>query len=106
MGLAKDAEKINMPDAILDKYLAENKLKYLAQAVIEKFAEISSLAAAKLSEDDSYSSGVLAAPNHDAYRTLRGISNTMRQEYQKLRSEPAVGRVVIHFPEKGEVREY
>lgn len=104
--MAKDVEKINMPDATLDKYLAEDKLKYLAQAAIEKFAEISSIAAAKLSEDDSYSSGMLAAPNHDAYRSLRGISNTMRQEYQKLRSEPAIGRVVIHFPEKGEVREY
>ncbi|MDE5831946.1 MAG: hypothetical protein K2H64_03005, partial [Desulfovibrio sp.] len=95
-----------MADTILDKYLAEDKLKFLAQAAIEKFTEISSLASSKLSEDDSYGSGVLAAPDHDAYRSLRGISNTLRQEYQKLRSEPVVGCVVIHFPEKGEVREY
>lgn len=95
-----------MSDSILEKYLNENKLKHLAQDSLEKFAEISRLASAKLSEDISFNSGVLAAPNHAAYRKLRGISTTMRKEYEKLKFEPANRRVVIYFTQNKEVKEY
>lgn len=95
-----------MPESYLEKYLAEDKLAHLAQESIDKFIEISGAAEAKLSHDSSCSAGILAAPNHDALKNLVGISNTVRQDYLKLRSEPAVGRVVIDFPDKKETKIY
>lgn len=95
-----------MSESHLDKYLAENKLAHLAQESIEKFAEISGIVESKLSQDFSYSSGVMASPNHDALRNLASISNTLRHEYLKLKAEPAVGRVVIDFPDKKETTVY
>ena len=59
-----------------------------------------------MSQDFSYSSGVMASPNHDAFKNLASISNTLRHEYLKLKAEPAVGRVVIDFPDKKETKVY
>lgn len=95
-----------MSESYLDKYLAENKLAHLAQESIEKFAEISGIVESALSRDCSYSSGVMAYPNHDAFRNLASTSKTLREGYRKLKNEPAVGRVVIDFPDKKETKVY
>lgn len=95
-----------MSESYLDKYLAENNLVDLAQESIDKFAEISGIVESKLSQDSSYSSGVMAYPNHEALRNLASTSETLREGYRRLKNEPAVGRVVIDFPDKKETKVY
>ena len=95
-----------MSESYLEKYLAENKLSHLAQESIEKFAEISGVVESALSREYSYSSGIMAYPDHDAFRNLASTSKTLREGYRKLKNEPAVGRVVIDFPDKKEAKVY
>lgn len=95
-----------MKKITLDKYLSEDKFEFLAQESLDKFEEVSNIVTSKLSEDSTYSPGLLAVPNDVAFRKLVGISNTLLKDYQKLTCEPVVGRVVIHFPEREEVKVY
>ena len=75
-----------MIESHLVKYLAEDKLTHLAQESIDKFTEISGVVESKLSQGSSYNSGIMATPNHDAFRNLTRISHTVRQEYLKLKN--------------------
>lgn len=95
-----------MSESNLEKYLGENKLIHLAQESIDKFTEISNVVESTLSQSSSYRPGILADSNYNAFTNIINITNTVQQGDQKLKSEPAVGRVVIYFPEKKETKIY
>lgn len=95
-----------MLEPYLVKYLDKDKLTHLAQESIDKFTEISGVVESKLPQNSPYSPGIMASPDHDAFRNLARISNAVRQDYLKLKNEPAIGRVVINFPDKKEIKVY
>lgn len=95
-----------MTESPLSNYLGSDKLKNLAQGSIKKFDEISNAASSSLSQDRPISSGIFATPNHDAYRNAEAIKRGARQGNQRLAIEPAVARIVIHYPEKNRIEEY
>lgn len=96
-----------MAEQQLDRFLSEDKkLAYLADESLKKFDEISSIAESELKEKRTYTPGVLASPNEDAYKNLTRISINRQKNLQSLKTEPVIGRVVIRYQDTNDIEVY